>query len=254
MKKFNIIIAKRERDEYLRWCLHFLNKANREKKHDVNIYVIDDSQIVPREDDNYNNVKVFRYYWRVSNDFNKSSLLNYGLKIMRHDFDYVSIVDVDIVYSSEFFDKIASRVDDNIWYVSSGYKLTAEAMYEDFNVINWQDLSRYTDNSLIEENIRQLYPSQITLSVLLYYKILLIMKWKNLYNDKFIGWGGEDSVLSSLSSDLQRKGILKKIYDQNMWLHLYHKKLNNNAKQYEKNKILFHELVKKNREYLRSIK
>ena len=101
MKKANVIIANRGRDEHLNICLKHLNLANVQDKYDVTVYVVyDDVHTIEQLVNNkYSHINVIRLFKPVlSDEFNKAALLNYGLKVMRQnfsreDFSFVSIVD-----------------------------------------------------------------------------------------------------------------------------------------------------------------
>ena len=43
MSKVSIIIPKRDRSEFLKICLHYLNICCANKRFDVNVYIVDDS-------------------------------------------------------------------------------------------------------------------------------------------------------------------------------------------------------------------
>jgi tetratricopeptide (TPR) repeat protein len=84
--KFNIIIAKKNRREYLLTCLHYLNLSNAEQIHDVEIHIShDDDEAL--EYSHFKNVKVFFHPVERKNIFNKSHLLNNSIVNARRHYD-----------------------------------------------------------------------------------------------------------------------------------------------------------------------
>ncbi len=227
MKKANVIIANRGRDEHLNICLKHLNLANVQDKYDVTVYVVyDDVHTIEQLVNNkYSHINVIRLFKPVlSDEFNKAALLNYGLKVMRQnfsreDFSFVSIVDADMIYSELFFDTIASKAIEKEYIVCHGRN-------HDYSVNRG--------------------PSQITLTSKLYYLFLEIYG-ENLYDEAFIGYGAEDSELSFKANDMRDVGLLRKISLPNMWVHMYHEKRTIN----EKNIELFNIKRELNKEILR---
>ena len=228
--KFNVIIAERDRPEHLKLCLDALQAAK--KDHDVSIYVVSDYI-----------ESTHPVCWvpiEREEPFCKSKYLNLGLKNMRQDFDFVSIVDADIIYRPDFFD-VLSQVKEDIWFISGGYKLhqTGTELYLRHGVRSWFESCLYVDDTLRSENVKQLYPSQITLSKALYKKVLTILQQEDLYCEEFVGWGGEDSELSMMSTVLRNRRIIKKVYNPDMWYHLWHEKEINQS-QHRANVTLLH--------------
>lgn len=221
---FNIIIAQRERQNHLEACLHYLNKANAESKHNVRVYVSNDCGSIVQG--TYNNLTITAITLPSTEaHFNKSKLLNHSLSGMSSDFDFVSVVDLDILYCSDFFDRLVEESATDTWIVSNGFKLIEEGSQIVIQTKpDFAKISEYVDSSLIKESNSRAYPSQITLSKSLYHKVLNILSMDRLYCDEFIGWGGEDSHLSLVSYIAERNGLLKKKYLDGIWCHLYHTK------------------------------
>ena len=191
MKKFNVIIAQRGRDAHLKTCLHYLGIAA--KGYDVSVSVVQDD--------------------KLDQPFCKSALLNKGLKEMRQDFDFVSIVDLDMVYRPDFF-KIINEIDDDTYFAALGYALDRDHSEEMIR----RQLSYSTPLSHFVCSGR----SQITISKKIYSMFLDILGSEKLYDERFIGWGAEDSALSFLSTTCKRHGLLNKIELPEMWYHMWH--------------------------------
>ena len=82
-KQINVIIAKRNRDEYLHTCLRSLERANMNQEYKVDVYVSDDSKCICRLVDNYLNIEVHLIHSSEQTKlFNKAKLLNKALKSM----------------------------------------------------------------------------------------------------------------------------------------------------------------------------
>jgi hypothetical protein len=256
--KFNVIIPTRGREKYLDHCITNLIIAASGK--DVSIYIISDENyyvLSKNQDKLYGEgIRVFSYkVQKKYEQFNKSYLINAGLSRMRKDFNYVSIVDADMMYNPNFFDAIIDICKKDVYFISGGYKLNQAAKYWVFED-NW----RYTDipkssgsytRTTEYENDNQLYPSQITLSYNLYNKLLSILQTKSLYHEGFIGWGGEDSYLSFFSRECEKRGIIKKIYLSHIWYHLWHPPAKESKEfdkgQHDKNVNLLYHLNEINR-------
>jgi hypothetical protein len=229
MKKFNIIIAFRDRTKQLRSCLNNLDIAA--EKYDVNVTLISDKSFSFEKNEYYNNLNTS--FYQVSRKyipFNKSYLLNYGLKLMRKNFDYVSVIDADMVYNTNFF-KIIENLQDNTFCISNGYKLTQkETDYILDNEIKFDDIKALTQktdtkNGANYRNTKHavIFPSQITLSKNLYKILVDILGSDKLYCEKFIGWGGEDTLIFKFLQECANAGICKGKYGYDIWYHLNHK-------------------------------
>jgi hypothetical protein len=232
--KFNVIIAKRGRDKYLRRCLESLNEVA--YGYNVNIFIGTDDSYAQLKDC-YRHLSI--NFIRVCHTgyFNKSKLLNEALRVMDKDFDFVSIVDVDMIYNPDFFSKIIETVISNeIYMISVGYKLTKDSTkLLIHHSIPWNTMMPQ-DCIDKEEKAKGkfIYPSQVTMSKDLYTKLTYILGTGKLYDETFKGWGGEDSYLSFFSTECHNQGIIQKKYVENMWYHLWHPPTYN-KEQHEKN-------------------
>lgn len=226
-----------------------MNKANEGDKHDVTVYIVcDDSLMKIQELWCYKNLAVGCDIINSDVQFNKSKLLNHGLAVMRKDFDYVSIVDIDLIYNKRFFDTIVERVGGDIYFVSSGYKIDASSsvvvLNDTKNVVEWKDLSTSIDPDEQGLNEQKKYPSQVTMTKDLYERMIAVLG--TLYCEDFKGWGGEDSALSMLSYAAERVGVFRKIYDHTMWYHLHHPRMPDyNQEQYNKNVVVLRDYLAK---------
>lgn len=258
--KFNIIIPSRNRPEYLSYCLSNLDKMVNPIDLNVLVYIVQDCSTRHNLDKIRNiNVSVVQFPQKPEL-FCRAKLLNYGQLAMRKEFDYISIIDNDMIYNPNFFNKIIETVQDNVYFISSGFKLkeniTKELLSKKVSLRYAQINDNQIDPDSKRANQRGLYPSQITLNKKTYLKILKILNQKTLYDNGFEGWGGEDSVLSFFSNECLRYELLKKITDRNMWFHLHHPRPWDdgtfNEAQYAKNQRLLKFCKELNNDRLKS--
>jgi|PlaIllAssembly_1097288.scaffolds.fasta_scaffold153897_3 hypothetical protein len=239
--KGNVLIAKRGRDSYLRTCLHYLNKANSSNKYDIQITVIDDSDYLPN-DTKLDHISVNYIQFKTgSRFFNKAKLLNVGLRKMRPDFDWVSVVDIDMVYAPSFFDSVCIDRPGCPYIISTGYKLddisTAVVMttHTSFEEI----LPLVTGEPFTNA------PSQITLARSTINLLSRIFDSDKIFCEEFEGWGGEDSEMSFKARELAKHQLITKYHIPNMWYHLWHEDSRDET-QFQKNLEIFEEKRVKN--------
>lgn len=226
--KISIIIAKRGRDKQLEACLHYLDQAY---EADLRVCIVDDSPNIPPP--KCNNFPVDWIPLPNAGLFNKSKLLNKGIGI-NQEADRIAIVDVDMIYRPGFINKIA-KSDDITYIVSSGHHIPiqhAESIMETKPEI-----------SAVESMKSEAFcgPSQIVVSQ----KIIRLFKdtyGGQFYNEQFLGWGCEDSLVSFRSVELVRRKLIKKVILNNMWYHLDHPIA---IKNYEQNLKLFEASIPK---------
>lgn len=236
-KNVNVIISKRGRDDYLIVCLHYLNKANAAKRYHINVYVVSDI----RYEVNYtaDNIDIRSLFIpRIDNDFNKSRLLNYGLRNMDNSFDWLSVVDLDMIYHKYFFNLIDLRMKERSYIITTGRQLDI-VMTEKYR------------NFLIEPNyeIGPIYQgnSQISMSNNVY-SLFKKIYGDDLYCEDFCGWGGEDSDVSFKAADMSKEGLIERKKITEMWLHMAHER---NLDSRVSNNELFTSRRLKNKELLR---
>ena len=220
MKQINIIIAERDRDDCLSVCLHHLDIANSGKLYNVIVYVVSDrrSTLVHCE-----NIYVFMYYFpTLTKYFNKAALLNYGLEVMVPDFDWLSIVDVDMMYNPKFFNTIDMNISDRSYLVSTGTQLSNGDVYPG--------------------------ASQISISRTVY-ELFQNIYGEKLYCEDFEGWGGEDSDLSLKSIDMKKEDLIDRRVISDMWIHRNHEKRHENEdytrQLFEKRRITNKEILRR---------
>jgi tetratricopeptide (TPR) repeat protein len=235
--KFNIMISKRGRKEYLLTCLHYLNLANRNRCDDVDVYIShDDNEIL--NFDKFDNLKIFYYFIQKEGNFNKSMLLNNSIKHAREDFDIMTFIDLDLIYNDKFFEIIKYLRNSCDYIVTTGYRLpqkeskSIKESLDNFGVI--KQLGRYDTYAP---------PSQISINKKAYSEMIKAAGREQLFNEYYEGWGCEDSELSAISEHLSQKGIIKKTMIHGIWYHLWHES--------EREKNNFNEdLFKRNVQYL----
>jgi tetratricopeptide (TPR) repeat protein len=213
--KFNIIIAKRNRTEHLSTCLHYLNLSNAERCHDVEIHIAHDDGVT-LECSHFKNVKVFFHPVERKERFNKSLLLNNAIVNAGREYDILSIVDLDMIYSERFLDLIAYLIGQYDHIISFGFKITEI----DSKCIMKELPSFNAIKAFKRENMDT--GSQISLNEKACREIIKAARRKQLYNEYYEGWGCEDSELSAITGHLGKKGIIKTALTDNMWYHLWH--------------------------------
>lgn len=235
----NVIIPKTGRDNFLDVCLFYLDRAASTVGFGVYVYVIDNTKLsLPK----YNNIKVKTYQLTTSKIFNKALLLNYGLSVMKQDFWFVSIVDVDMIYSKDFFLRLESIMTKRTYVFSTGVYLSKESTNEMIR-------SRPEVLSIEGQYPKLSGPSQVTM----HNNVLKLFKYiygDKLYCEDFIGWGGEDSDLSYKSRDMYRKGFIDRSELKYVWYHMYHDNARYNAGV---NKCLYIDRKSVNREILDNV-
>ena len=218
--KFNIVITCRDRYDYLIKNLFYINIANHNKTHDINVYTVTDKRY---NADGFKNIHVVPVKTKDDGGaFNKSKYINKAVRVMRQTYDYFIQWDVDLIMNPELFDNIEK--DGTEWIVLSGEKLTAESTELVFaKMLKWDNVQLLgKDNNSIRDNKMNRYVGNIAVkkeTLDLYMKIL---KQDDLYNEDFVGWGGEDSLLSITSTKMMQYGVIKKIYFYDAWNHLHH--------------------------------
>ena len=219
MKFVNIIIAKRGRDEFLPYCLSCLNVANVERNYDVRVYIIDDSEpFIAFNHKHYPSIEVIHIPFKTQGEFNKAKLLNDGLEFMRQPFDWVSIVDLDMIYNPSFFKEVESVMNTRSYVICMGRNLESGPTFS------------FTTGE------RSLGTSQISMSPNLY-ELFQKIYGEKLYDEGCFNWGAEDSIVSFRAMDMEREKLLKIEKLGNMWLHLPHEISNKN----QRNQQLFKE-------------
>jgi len=217
--KINVVIAKKEREAHLGACLYFLNEAAKHQGNDdIVVYVVDeylceDNITLPAF--NYSNIKVHRINVpSCSDEFNKSRLLNTGFILMRQDYDWVAVVDVDMVYWTTFFAKMnALLTSEATTCVCKGYSLDSAistcilngkmALPDPELTLRYNGNSQIVLTRYVVELIRDIYGGEI-------------------YCDGFKGWGGEDSDMSFRLKDMIAANLITQKRVDAMWFHLWH--------------------------------
>jgi hypothetical protein len=254
MKKVNIIIPKRNRDEYLKLFLYNLNLCNNISDYDVMVYIGEDI----KENVNkinfsiYNNIKIKHIYIEnlkeADNLFCRGYLIHKLLEQMREDYDWFSLVDVDIVYTKNFLNDINILLKKekrsiickgNLLEKGNDYKKILKENY-DFNYI----IRNYSF-------IKSKGFSQATVTKDDHEKIKSKLKIKSLYDvgslgEQFIGYGGEDVIVTRI---LQYLTNIK--YITNKWIHIWHERQEIIKEKHNKNKSIINKLNKIIRERIK---
>lgn len=217
MAKINIIIAKRGRNKHYTTCLHYLNLANQNKIHDVVVYTADDGVDKLTEIPKLDNVSLEYIIIPYNGPFCKTILLNNIINNMRQS-DWMSIVDADMIYINDFYETICRTINNKTYIVSHGYKLNEPSTSTILASKTLPDIHYITG---LQKSEFVVGPSQISLSYNLLQKFKNIFG-NNLYDERFIGWGGEDSQLSFKSSEMVKHKLINKVALRGMWYHLHH--------------------------------
>jgi len=239
VKQVNIYIAKRDREEQFLNCLHYLNEANKNNKYMVTVIVAEDVDKLSYRSISFPNIEVKFLEFISTGLFNKSKLLNACIECGdKLDYEWFQICDLDMLYSPDYFDMVGSLIGNGADYiVCLGWKLLEGSDYLvqkhlPFNVI-------------LETNLKSEFidgPSQIAVTRKGHN---IIKKYfpESLYNAEFLGWGGEDSVLSSKSRILEIRGKLNKVKLRKIWIHQWHvEKKGEGNPHYAENLALYNKL------------
>ena len=248
MKKFNILITNYNRNTHFKICLNYLFKnlgiktVGDKIKHDVSL------SFLPFNDK----------FGIIDGKFCKSIVLNKLIEKLSDDFDYLIQLDCDLIVRPDLLDIIINE--DKDWLVLGGLKLSEKstrAIFDD--EIPYEYIEKMeVENSSREINSRKGFVGNIAVRKECYLKYLEITKQKELYDPRFIGWGGEDSVLSMTSTHMANNNLITKKYLPDAWRHMWHEKETEKPgfdnKQFDKNCDLMSRLVgenvKKMQEYI----
>jgi hypothetical protein len=230
--RVNVYIAKRGRDEHLKNCLHYLNEANRERRYLVTVFITEDrscpSGAFPCSI--YNHLSVWWSICNIGGAFNKSKLLNKCIEDGNQlEYDWFSICDLDMIYPPNWFHLVEQEIKTGVDYlVCHGWKLGEETQESVSQSKAFEELL------LLSKVEFPVGPSQVSMTSRCL-RLLLNTFGSPLYDESFIGWGGEDSILSSMSRKLYSEGRIIKRELPGVWLHQYHEEKKGGHPDYRKN-------------------
>jgi len=242
MNRVNVIIAKRGRNEYLKVCLDYLDYSNFIAELDVEVYVIDDVvQVYPTLPFSYSNINVNYMLCKnnTSDLFVKSALLNQGIYHMRKNYDWLSVVDIDMVVDGMFFRTIANNMNKRSYIISNGKNLNktlTQSLLSQSRLVTPSVSTRKLD--FCAGN------SQVSIHKEVVNLLFSIYK-EELYSTEYEGWGCEDSELSFKARDMHIMKLIERKHIRDMWFHLYHES-SKDFKLYERNNNIFMKRVSDN--------
>jgi hypothetical protein len=252
---FNVVITKRKRNEYIEKCLYYLNEAAvySRGKHDINVYVAYDDIFEPDTKLKCLNIFSIRIDCNLRQPFHKTRLLNDAHKRMTENYDFLITLDNDIIVKKDFFKQINLVCSSNRMCFLGGIKLTessTEKIIHDRpdidDIFNYESQYGQIIEDSRKENRQQAYIGNIALHRKMVEKIKTITAKDELYDERFIGFGGEDSVLSYLSRDLEVTGFAIRAYLPDAWRHMYHRRNTDNP-YYNENVRVMESLINYNR-------
>lgn len=227
----SVLIAKRGREEYLSSCIHYLDNANSSNQFDVQVLIVDDGGDKPLDLFAKNLSIKHVQVCSIFQHFNKAYLLNVGMKYA--DTDFVSVVDIDMVYSPLFFEQMYRKRSGTPYIISIGHKLDDHS-----SSIVMQTQPKFSEIfSLVPIQSFPEAPSQITLARNTVDKFAEIFE-SDFFCEDFEGWGGEDSDISFKATELAKFRLIDKYVIPDMWFHLWHENSRDET-QFGRNLSLF---------------
>ncbi len=186
----------------------------------------------------------------ASKDFSKSEYYNYLFNNINLDnYTHVMFLDCDLILNESIYDMI--EFDDKTISIIGGLKLdrySTEYFYGHCNNYSDARLLQLEEKTL-EENKKQFYIGNLVIPVKIIKLIQEITGKKYLYDNRFIGFGGEDNVLYSLLKNMLSKRLINLHYLFSAFLHLWHER-NIDKTQYDKNVDLMNNLISENKNLL----
>jgi hypothetical protein len=222
--KFNVIVTCKNRKQHLMKCLEYLAYANRNKQQDVNVYVAYSGFRILNTP---NTIKVIKINIKDKEEhFCKSRYINEAMKKMRKDYHWFVQWDCDLIASPFLFSLI--NIEGKDWTVLSGFKLTKEASQKALKSKEELDLdSLGLEDGTKFENSSNRYVGMVAIRKNTLERYMAIMDKEKLFDERFVGHGGEDSELSITSTKLASQNYFTKNTLYRTWRHLYHESMYN---------------------------
>ena len=231
MNKINLIIAKRNRDDYLSLVLHNFNLSNQNKKHDVVVYIGEDikENINKFDYSKYHNLKIEHIYvpnlLEAKGLFCRGHIMNVLMQKMRQDYDFVCVADTDMVYRNDFFEQLSARLKSGDDMESC---LIAKGVYTELGTdckkileekIGYDEIVRDTSWKDFATN------SQISLTRAYHEHLKKVLGTKSIFDagglgQNYTGYGGEDTLVKRI---LQSSKV-QVIFLANAWIHVWHER------------------------------
>lgn len=238
MKKVNLLITKRGRDDYLKLVMHNFNLSDNIQDYDLVVYLgEDDKDNLGRIDYSvYKNIQVEHLYTpnlpAAGELFCRGHILNQLLQRMRQDYDWVSIADTDMIYSKSFFSDIANILKEGTNILGDDTHkekvVIAKGVYSETEQVHQQILANNNNYDFIVNN----YPytdfatnSQVSFTKVYHEKIKQVLRVQSIFDTHslghdFIGYGVEDTLVKRILQYSKAEVILL----QNAWVHVWHER------------------------------
>lgn len=222
----NLIVTNAGRDAHLPTFLHYLGAANAEGRFDLAVYLVEPGDMGPAplaerpHGLTLHRVRGPAIGLRVSyangvGRFSRAALLNAGLAAMRPTWRWCGLLDIDMVYAPGILATV-ERVIGEGYAVMTGRGLSAARSAEvlarrpDYATVAAWDCPAFTS------------PSQIAFTPAWLARYRAIFGYEKLFDERFVGWGYQDTVPDIGAGLLARAGLASKAVIEELWHHLDH--------------------------------
>lgn len=251
MIRVNILIPKRNRNEYLLTFLKYFNQSTDSKLFDVTVYIGEDikENINKIDFSSFKNLTVHHLFIQNLNEadglFCRGHILHQLLIQMRSDYDWVSVIDCDMIYHPLYLHHVKELMIAPCNIISHGELISNN---QDYQVILNQNSDITFDEIRKKYNkIKSHGNSQVTLHRVCHEYIKKQLNVKSIYdtsfvNENFVGYGGEDCIVSRVIWDLKDRFPVCIL--ENEWVHIWHERQPIIQTRHKKNKELILKLHK----------
>lgn len=228
MPAFNVLIPKRGYTEFVKQSLRFMDLASR--GHNVVVYLIENNDEPVPYDMQYAKVEQLVETETASQPFQRGALLNFGLARMRQDASFLTILDADSLICPNFFDIVAEETGPQTHAVTLGISLAKSTQASSFDPnLTWDEGQTFAVDSSRPGGL-----SQFTIRLEFYRKVLEFFEISELYLRCFIGWGGEDNIVTDYFRALRHHNQCEIKMLKDMFLHIWHPH-NKSSETFQKN-------------------
>ena len=245
MNKINLIIAKRNRDDYLSVVLHNFNLSNQHRQHDIVVYIGEDIKrnINKLDYSKYRNLKIKHIYVpnlaEAQGLFCRGHIMNVLMQKMRQDYDFVCVADTDMVYRNDFFDQLVARLKsgdnaESCLIAKGGYtELGTDSKKILQEKLGYSEIVRDTSWRDFATN------SQISLTRTYHEHLKKVLGTNSIFDagglgQNYIGYGGEDT----LAKRILQSSKVKVVILANAWIHVWHERQEVDKETKRRNKHL----------------